>query len=1081
MGGIRFQSVEPIRPSSRFRGLAITATLVMLIITCCLLFVKQYVSDHLRERMLAEINQRLIPHGLAAQLDSVRWIEGRGLQLEGLSVFDRQLGRKSTIVFISKAFAASTYRLTDVLTQKPHLDSLTLEGLQVELKQTADGQWNLQPLIQLMRQNGNGTLPNFPIHLRRCGLRIPGGLVTSQPVEITDTHFDLIPQPGKTWDHYAVGHLSSNRVERIEFRIGVDSSRRRWQATFAADDIRVTGDVANLIGAELMPEQASLLQSLRGRLTVGGKIDGTMDFAEMPEFTVNGIANQLQCFDASAPFPINNGRLQFTADNSGFQVTQATADIGYGNVALAFRRNGWTRTCGWHVQGTARHVELNSRLAEWLPEKMQKAWRQYQPAGHLDLEFDVWDREGVVTHKIKSTVMDGSFSYDQFPFRVSRCNGRMSWIGNRLSVDLQAVESQQPIRITGQIDNPGPGWTGAIEVRCDGLIPINEKLFRAFRQRPSLARTLRQFHAHGHFGVHGRIERRDPHVERPQLTYRVNIKQATVRYENFNYPFYNVNGTIRVENDVAQFESITGVNNRGHIVCNGQWHPQSGLQLRFIAQSVLLDEELRQALPAYIQESWTQLRPSGTVDHVKLDWAYDHHSGEIKSKVESEIFKGTATRKSSVAVRPTWFPYEMRQLSGKFHYENNQLTVSDLAAKHGKTWISANAVGQFGLHRWQVRFSDLIAGNIVLDDELLGAVPESLAESLRFLRFKGQLNLQGMLHVSGVDRHSVAASGNSTNQFVSVRDPAADQTFLNWDVQLGLGQADVFVGIPLKNINGIVRLKGNYNQQNLLCTGQLSLDSLMYRDVQITRLVGPVSIDSHRVAIGSLSSPEVLQQTPPSVTAELFGGQLQCDCQAQLTGQRDYFFQAALFDAELADFAVDASLPQQNLAGRAYAGIQLTGNDLGSHAMQGKGYVSLRNAKIYELPIMLALLKVLRIRGPDRTAFDSGDVEFEIQGDQIDFNRIELNGDSVSLIGLGNMNLDLEIDLDFYTVVGRNRLFIPILTQLYRAGSQQVLWVKVDGTLENPQTSREVLPGLNDGLKQLLQEFDAGRNLNEKS
>ena len=168
---------------------------------------------------------------------------------------------------------------------------------------------------------------------------------------------------------------------------------------------------------------------------------------------------------------------------------------------------------------------------------------------------------------------------------------------------------------------------------------------------------------------------------------------------------------------------------------------------------------------------------------------------------------------------------------------------------------------------------------------------------------------------------------------------------------------------------------------------------------------------------------------------------------------------------------VETSIQQHNISGRAFAGLQLQGDSTGLHSVRGNGYLQLRNAQVYELPVMLALLKVLRIREPDRTAFDEGQMIFEVSGENIDFEKIELNGDTLSLIGRGTVNLDREIDLDFYTTMGRNRWFIPVLTRLYHAGSQQVWWVEVDGTLDQPVTKHEILPGLNDSLKLLFPEL----------
>jgi hypothetical protein len=53
-------------------------------------------------------------------------------------------------------------------------------------------------------------------------------------------------------------------------------------------------------------------------------------------------------------------------------------------------------------------------------------------------------------------------------------------------------------------------------------------------------------------------------------------------------------------------------------------------------------------------------------------------------------------------------------------------------------------------------------------------------------------------------------------------------------------------------------------------------------------------------------------------------------------------------------------------------------------------------------------------------------------------------------------------------MMGRDRFYVPVLTEIARASSQQIFWIEVTGNLANPQTTRKILPVLNDGLRRLL-------------
>ena len=64
--------------------------------------------------------------------------------------------------------------------------------------------------------------------------------------------------------------------------------------------------------------------------------------------------------------------------------------------------------------------------------------------------------------------------------------------------------------------------------------------------------------------------------------------------------------------------------------------------------------------------------------------------------------------------------------------------------------------------------------------------------------------------------------------------------------------------------------------------------------------------------------------------------------------------------------------------------------------------------------------------------------------------------------------------MNFYSVMGRNRLHIPILSDLANASSQQIMWWKVAGTFADPQIRTEILPGLNESINALFQVEESG-------
>ena len=1062
------------RGVAHFRAFAVAICFLLMAAALGLTWLKNTIQDELRNQIVATVNQRLEDSPFRFALDEAVWTEGKGIQLEGVSFVDRVDGH--TIAFADKVFCASGFKLSGVLSEKPVLDRVTIDGAEIHLATGDAGQWQLVQLISALQPEEPLLDLQGPVQLRNSTITLDGKSVgLGGDLTVTGVALDHSRDEVRPWLHQVKGQLNCDLGNCVGFDFNFDLQKQSWNASIKAGHIQI-----NQRWAERLQEVGGTLpelDSLQGELAINAVAAGRLDSVESTVYELAGKAANVQCLDPSMPHQIHGGTFGFHISNREdgvptVKVQSGQFKMGYGSAACDLVIKDPFGSPRWRIVGSVKQLALTHRMLPWMKPAVQRAWNEYQPSGIVDAEFDIQSAGGVVTRNIRSRIQEGSFSWHKFPFRISACRGTVDWIGDELSINLNAIEAQQTIRIVGEINNPGKDWTGWIESQCDGAIPINEKMLQAFDVRPQLARRLRRFNATGHVDGWGRIER-VPGSPIVNKRFEINLRQATVRHEMFDYPIYNITGGIVVENDRTEFNSITGVNNNGQIECNGNWTRNHGLQLKFLASNVLLNSELRDALPANLQKTWAGMRPNGTVALVDVDWHTIPGQTKPVIGVVVQIPKNTDAV-SSVSINPIWFPYEMRDVSGKFRFENQRIDISGFAARHGKTQINTNGTGTYNESNWRIRFSDLFANNIVLDEQLRQALPNAVAAGLDQMRFQGNLGLQGSVELYGAFHPDSVTLQPSVRQasFVDGASRIQSSANLDWDLQFGIAKASANIGVPITNANGVVRLQGRYAGGNVACSGQLDVDSMMVRGIQVTALSAPLSIDNNMIGIGSLAETGNANQKFPSATARVFGGELRCDGHVQVGGDRNYFLQAVLNGGKLEDFAVETSMKQQDFSGLAFAGVQLSGNASGAHSTRGNGYIQLRDARIYEVPVMWALLDVLSIREPDRTAFDQAQMEFRINGENLDFQKIELNGNAISLIGQGTVNLDREVDLDFYSMVGRNRWKIPVLTNLYQAGSRQVWWVEVDGTLDDPKTNHQILPGLNDSLKRLFPEFE---------
>ncbi len=191
------------------------------------------------------------------------------------------------------------------------------------------------------------------------------------------------------------------------------------------------------------------------------------------------------------------------------------------------------------------------------------------------------------------------------------------------------------------------------------------------------------------------------------------------------------------------------------------------------------------------------------------------------------------------------------------------------------------------------------------------------------------------------------------------------------------------------------------------------------------------------------------------------------DCHVKLGPLPHYHLIASVAQADLQEFARSNMAGQQKLKGKILAQVNLQG-DGGPRNMVGTGTIHLSEADVYELPVMVSLLKIARAKSPDSTAFTQSDINFAIQGEHITLNQINLDGDAISLSGHGELTLDGQsnpINLELHTTVGRNT--VPLLSGLLSEASQHIMLIYIDGTLDHPSTRAEAFPTAQGALQQL--------------
>jgi hypothetical protein len=479
------------------------------------------------------------------------------------------------------------------------------------------------------------------------------------------------------------------------------------------------------------------------------------------------------------------------------------------------------------------------------------------------------------------------------------------------------------------------------------------------------------------------------------------------------------------------------------------------LSLQFTATDVPLADELRQALPASSQRLWGNLRPRGNIDHLTVGlrygsltrrWSIDVHANKWEQNANAN-----ATRMITLA--PVWFPYRLDHVTGGFHYENGRMRIVNLHAEHGRAGIAleggCSILPEGGC---RLELARLAADQVEVDQELIGALPEGLKDSLGRVPLQGPVNLNGALTILVPPQTDVPPQ-------------------IEWDMSLDIEDGRLLTATPVEHLHGTLQLIGRHNGERLSGRGHLSLDSAMIRGVQITGLKGPLLLDGPRVVFGTQADQGVTGRLPRQLTASLFGGLLTLDGELLIGADGAFGVQAGLENADLVQIAQQVAPHQRGITGKVFGLVRLSGNGQGMHTWRGSGQVRLRDADIYELPVMINLLKLLSIQRPDRTAFTSSDIDFRVEGDDLALDRIDFSGDAISLKGTGRVNTRREINLAFHPIVGREERHLPIFRPILGETAREFMVIEVTGSLDQPQVHRRVFPRLDDRLQRLFPEL----------
>ena len=1102
-------SIRTVAPRRSLFSFGNAIKLLLLVAVICVagwLLFQHTVHSKLHGVVQTKIQEQLAPLGMGMVIGDARFTEGKGLTLDNIDLYlaANQYGTSipSSNLQVTQLQVHSHSSLTDLASGLFKPEAIEIHRAKLQVVRGTDGKFDFSPIVdQLSQLSPGGPIDVAPVLLRDSEVEIVSLDQSLPTVVLSGVNFTVSPVQfqGQPLLHVQ-GALNTQAISKIEISLFINQQTKTWNAQLSADRAIISRDFAQ----SLPPSVASQFEPMRnlsGEVSFSATASGNDRFDQLPTFELSGRVEDFSIDDSRLPVAIAGLSTTFLVNNDGIVVKNAKGVLDQStDVNLTFTQVGLYPKAPWRCVGNVKQFVFDDRprLTAWFAKSIHKFANDFAPIGKCNVAFDLSHDGNHLMKKISGDITDMSFSFIKMPYRVDHCTGKVFLTDEHCDFSLESTINDQAVGLTGYADKMmGHGVTYRINLDVPANVPLDEKLLTATDAAPKLSRVIRAFNPRGFVSGRGVIERSIPQGP-VNKWFDIRLNSCSVRHNNFPYPIRNVGGQVLVNNSNYEFKNLFGNNSNGVVKCGGNWGPVNGLDLTFQCRSVPLDDQLRQALQPEIQEIWDGFRPRGTMDQLDVFMRMPIGKSEVDLQVEATFPQSDDESSSHVSIFPIWFPYQINHFAGKLVVGQGRIDLINTSGRHQKTHLACEGQGRYSDTDWSLRLQNLLVTSLQVDKDLLAAVPKSMALPLAQLRFEGLANVNGNITLAGAKINNeftptpglqtahanhVNYSPNGRLQQASHTSPAAynpPESSMAWDVRINTNQANMLVGLPLKNVFGGVRLTGIYDGKNIDCRGQLDLDSMTIYDNQVTQVTGPFRIDNQRVTAGVFvekfshnqdtikSLQTVDSNQAQSLSGILHKGIVRLDAHMNTSGKNDFFVQSTIADGCIATTCRQHAPDLKNVTGHSFAVLKMTGDASGTHSYRGDGKIQVRDAQIYELPVFLSLLKLLNVRQLTRTAFDSGDIDFKVLGERIVFERMEFIGDAISLLGDGEMNLDWDIDLNFYSVIGRNRFNIPLISQLYRAGSQRTLAIKVDGKLDDPKTHSEVLPELNENIRRLF-------------
>jgi len=463
---------------------------------------------------------------------------------------------------------------------------------------------------------------------------------------------------------------------------------------------------------------------------------------------------------------------------------------------------------------------------------------------------------------------------------------------------------------------------------------------------------------------------------------------------------------------------------------DGSWE-----QARF--ECPVIDEALRLAGLMKALEVAEELQPSGGFDaafavSLAPDWSVVHHTATVTPHDLNLLLGGERLT--------------LDFAEGSIDSSESQVQFRSLRGRHQQGTFAADGLARLGEEPTVDVDLDFESSHLSTAFEAL--LPDPVGEAVDALDLE-------------------LARGFDAQGHLGMRS-TPEGWWASWKGPVDIREGSMQPGIDVKGMNGrvVVEASGGGDRPAMLRL-DLLLETLRVAGRRVDAAVGLIELDPPDAA-------EPRRLRIKSLRGGLFGGVAELFGEVDPSAGGEYAIGLAVAGAGLAglersddvpgderpgqrDGSEEVSWPPgEGEEGRIRALITLGGRAGDDRSRRGRGAVYLDDARIADMPIMMALLQFTQLMLPLRGSLSEGIFEFYIQGDDVVFDRLLLASETLEMFGRGTLSLeDMTLAVQFDP---RGRL--PLFSDLMSPLSGNLWAIEISGPLEHPRASIMPLPTL---------------------